>query len=114
MLCDILKGLLNILTGVCAGFDVFVELELFAKSFCFALFNLPLFFQVSHIAYQVDQNVLLCVVLNLGVPNSDILKRLAPRDVKYDHDRMGILVENPSDASEGFLACSVPNLQLYE
>lgn len=42
----------------------------------------------------------------------NVLETLLAGDVVYDDDGVGSFIVGPSDGSETFLSCSVPNLQL--
>ena len=112
MLCQLHERLINVHPSEGGSFDVLVEFEFFAQSFSFGSLHLARFFQVCHVANQVDYHILLSIVFDFFLPVAHMVKRVASSYVETDHHCMGTFVEDAGDRPEGLLTCCIPNLKL--
>ena len=70
-------------------------------------------FQVSLATQQVEEDLLSGMLSNIVKPRSQVRKCVLSREIKTEEHYVRSLVEDASDRAERFLACRIPNLQLY-
>ena len=113
MLCECLEYLRDILSSLSWGFNVMRKLLFSGELDSFLVGHLTLFFQVSKVSNQVDDDRWTCVISDLSKPLVlDIFEAGTICYIKDKEDAIWSLIKVSGNWSEAFLSSCIPDLEL--